>query len=136
MASSGGKLPHLLYPAVIPLRWRTIFKYQYGFSPSTAGLAYLGLGIGMLCGLFLFTIMTMSDKLLGQKGGNIWTSSRSFIRAPFGAFLTFIALPLYAKLGLGWGNGVLGFICLAFTPVPWLFYRYGEYLRTRLAVKL
>ncbi|KAI0119299.1 MFS general substrate transporter [Daldinia grandis] len=182
-----------------------IFKDQYGFGPSTAGLAYLGLGIGMLCGLFLFTIM--SDRLLGQKGGNMlakpeqrlilmkwfapiipigcfiygWTAyykthwifpeigtfiigvgglfvilpSQAYlvdafgpqaaasamaanvvIRAPFGAFLTFIAPPLYANLGLGWGNSVLGFICLAFTPVPWLFYHYGEYLRTRFAVKL
>ncbi|KAL6415671.1 putative transporter [Ilyonectria robusta] len=58
------------------------------------------------------------------------------IRSPFGAFLTLAASPLYEKLGLGWGNSVLGFICLAFTPVPWLFYRYGETLRTRFPVEL
>ncbi|EFR02438.1 polyamine transporter 4 [Nannizzia gypsea CBS 118893] len=58
------------------------------------------------------------------------------IRSLFGAFLDLAASPLYEKLGLGWGNSVLGFIILAFTPVPWLFYRYGEYLRTRFAVEL
>ncbi len=58
------------------------------------------------------------------------------VRSPFGAFLTFAATPLYNRLGLGWGNSVLGFICVAFAPIPWLFYRYGEDLRTRFAIKL
>jgi hypothetical protein len=58
------------------------------------------------------------------------------VRSPFGAFLGLVAAPLYDKLGLGWGNSVLGFITLAFTPVPWLFYRYGETLRTLFVVKL
>ncbi|OTA86500.1 hypothetical protein M434DRAFT_24182 [Hypoxylon sp. CO27-5] len=183
----------------------SVFEEQYGFSPGSVGLAYLGLGIGMICGLVLFIIL--SDKLLGQpSGGQVakpekrlilmkwfapitpigcfiygWTAyyqthwivpeigtfivglgglfvmlptqsylvdafgpeaaasalaANVIIRSPFGAFLTFAAPPLYSNLGLGWGNSVLGFICLAFTPVPWLFYHYGEYLRTRFAVKL
>ena len=58
------------------------------------------------------------------------------VRSPFGAFLGLVAAPLYDKLGLGWGNSVLGFITLAFTPVPWLFYRYGQTLRTRFVVTL
>ncbi|RYN67620.1 hypothetical protein AA0118_g1476 [Alternaria tenuissima] len=58
------------------------------------------------------------------------------VRSPFGAFLGLVAAPLYDKLGLSWGNSVLGFITLAFTPVPWLFYRYGETLKTRFVVKL
>jgi MFS family permease len=58
------------------------------------------------------------------------------VRSPFGAFLDLVAAPLYDKLGLGWGNSVLGFITLAFTPVPWLFYRYGESLRARFAVNM
>ncbi|KAI1376643.1 MFS general substrate transporter [Hypoxylon crocopeplum] len=183
----------------------SIFEGQYGFNPGTAGLAYLGLGIGMICGLVGFSIL--SDKLLGQGGGSTvakpedrlilmkwiapitplgcflygWSAyykthwivpeigtfiiglgvlfvllpSQTYlvdafgsqgaasamaanvvIRSPFGTFLTFAAPPLYAQLGLGWGNSVLGFICLAFTPMPWLFYRYGEYLRTHFTVKL
>lgn len=39
--------------------------------------------------------------------------------------------PLYQRLGLGWGNSVLGFIALAFTPVPLLLMRYGQALRMR-----
>lgn len=183
----------------------SIFEGQYGFNPGSSGLAYLGLGIGMLCGLATFTLL--SDKLLGQTAGSKvaapekrlilmkwfapitplgvflygWSAyykvhwivpeigtfivgvgalfvmlpcqaylvdafgpeaaasalaANVIIRSPFGAFLTFAATPLYSNLGLGWGNSVLGFICFAFTPVPWLFFHYGEYLRTRFVVKL
>ncbi|KAI1458457.1 MFS general substrate transporter [Annulohypoxylon moriforme] len=185
----------------------SIFEGQYGFDPGSSGLAYLGLGIGMICGLALFTLL--SDKLLGHVSGDTnkpakpekrlilmkwlapitplgvflygWSAyyklhwivpeigtfvvglgslfvmlpsqaylvdafgpqaaasalaANVIIRSPFGAFLTFAAPPLYENLGLGWGNTVLGFICFAFTPVPWLFYHYGEYLRTHFAVEL
>lgn len=180
----------------------SIFQGQYGFSTSTSGLAYLGLGIGMICGLAGFTVM--SDRLLGpaskdvakperrlilmkwfapvtpigcfvygwgayykthwivpeigtfivgfgvlfvllpsqtylvdafgSRGAASAMAANTIIRSPFGAFLTFAAPPLYENLGLGWGNSVLGFIVLAFTPVPWLFYHYGEYLRTHFQV--
>lgn len=183
----------------------SVFQGVYGFSPGTAGLAYLGLGIGMLLGLVLFSVL--SDKLLGQGQGSVvrkpeqrlilmkwlgpvtplgcfiygWTAyyhvhwivpiidtfvigfgalfvvipgqvylvdaygaqaaasalaANLLVRSPFGAFLDLAADPLYSKLGLGWGNSVLGFITLAFTPVPWLLYHYGETLRTRFAVNL
>jgi len=53
-----------------------------------------------------------------------------------GAFLPLAGQPMYERLGLGWGNSVLGFIALVFVPVPWLFFTYGEQLRTRYPVKL
>lgn len=67
----------------------------------------------------------------GAEGAASALAANMLIRSPFGAFLNLVAAPLYGRYGLGWGNSVLGFICLAFTPVPWLFHRYGEMLRTR-----
>ncbi|KAI0977182.1 major facilitator superfamily domain-containing protein [Xylaria arbuscula] len=181
----------------------SVFEETYGFSTGVSGLAYLGLGLGFVGGLVVFSIL--SDKLLGQKedGGVVqpekrlilmkwiapiaplgcflygWTAqyhvhwivpiigtffvgfgalfvlipaqaylvdsfgakasasalaANLIIRAPFGSLLALAAPPLYAQLGLGWGNSVLGFITLAFAPVPWLFYRYGEALRNRFPV--
>nr|S4W288.1 RecName: Full=MFS transporter eqxG; AltName: Full=Equisetin biosynthesis protein G [Fusarium heterosporum]AGO86666.1 putative MFS transporter [Fusarium heterosporum] len=181
----------------------SVFQDVYGFSPGTAGLAYLGLGIGMILGLVLFSVL--SDKMLKQKSGAArpedrlilmkwlgpitplglfiygWTAKYAvhwivpiigtfvvgfgslfvvipgqiylvdafgaeaaasamaanlLVRSPFGAFLDLTASPLYVSLGLGWGNSVLGFICLLFTPVPWLFYTYGERMRTHFKVDL
>ncbi|KAI0179383.1 MFS multidrug transporter [Hypoxylon sp. FL1284] len=48
-----------------------------------------------------------------------------------GTFMPLAGPPLYQRLGLGWGNSVLGFIALAFIPVPLLLMRYGEALRLR-----
>lgn len=39
-------------------------------------------------------------------------------------------LQMYNKLGLGWGNSLLAFVSLALCPIPFLFYKYGERLRT------
>ena len=51
-----------------------------------------------------------------------------------GAVLPLAGPALYNRLGLGWGNSVLGFIALAFLPVPFLFYRYGERIRNMFTV--
>ncbi|EFR01672.1 hypothetical protein MGYG_04675 [Nannizzia gypsea CBS 118893] len=188
----------------------SVFSGVYGWNEGVSGLAYLGLGIGMMLGLVLFSIL--SDKLLKQKQASGSTSSDDIkpeqrlillkwfgpitplgcfmygwsaqyhthwivpilgtgiiglgslfivipgqiylvdcfgaeaaasalaanllVRSPFGAFLVLAAPPMYKNLGLGWGNSVLGFITLAFTPVPWLLYRYGEALRRRFKVNL
>jgi hypothetical protein len=43
----------------------TVFQETYGFGTGISGLAYLGLGLGFMCGLLVFSLL--SDKLLGQK---------------------------------------------------------------------
>ncbi|KAI8626299.1 major facilitator superfamily domain-containing protein [Xylariaceae sp. FL1651] len=182
-----------------------VFEETYGFNTGIAGLAYLGLGLGFVCGLALFALL--SDKLLNQKkDGTVaqpeqrlilmkwlapiaplgcflygWAAeyhihwivpiigtfivglgslfvvipiqtylvdafgaeaaasalaANLIVRSPFGALLVLAAPPLYAKLGLGWGNSTLGFIALLFTPLPWLFYNYGESLRNAFPVEL
>ncbi|KIW13770.1 hypothetical protein PV08_08961 [Exophiala spinifera] len=58
------------------------------------------------------------------------------VRLLCAAFLPLAGPSLYANLGLGVGNTVLGAIGVAFLPVPLLFYRYGGWLRERFAVKL
>lgn len=42
---------------------------------------------------------------------------------------------MYDKLGLGWGNSLLGFIAVALIPVPILFMKYGEFLRKKFAIR-
>ena len=53
-----------------------------------------------------------------------------------GAVLPLAGPALYERLGLGWGNSVLAFMALSFSPIPLLFYRYGEKLRDMFEVKL
>ncbi|EGX95522.1 MFS transporter, putative [Cordyceps militaris CM01] len=96
------------------------------------GTAIIGLGS-------LFVVIPGQIYLVDSFGAAAAASAMAanlLVRSPFGAFLDLIASPLYNKPGLGWGNSVLGFITLAFTPVPWLFYRYGGYLRTKFTINL
>jgi hypothetical protein len=57
-------------------------------------------------------------------------AANTVLRSIFGAFLPLSGLSLYDALGLGWGNTLLGFISLAFIPVPIFFRYYGERIRT------
>ncbi|KAI1124494.1 major facilitator superfamily domain-containing protein [Nemania abortiva] len=87
----------------------------------------------------LFVIIPAQTYLVDAFGAEASASALAanlIVRTPFGALLALAAPPLYDRLGLGWGNSVLGFIALVFAPVPWLFYHYGENLRNRFVVKL
>ncbi|KAF1815726.1 MFS general substrate transporter [Eremomyces bilateralis CBS 781.70] len=165
-----------------------VFGETYGFNVVISGLAYLGLGIGLMAALILFA--ALSDKLLGQKrDGKVAQAEERLILmkwfapfTPLGCFLygwtayyqvhwivpiigtfilgfgtLFVIIPaqtylvdvfgaeagasalaanlVIRQLGLGRGNSVLGFNCLAFMPVPWIFYRYGKAWRNRFAVE-
>jgi multidrug resistance protein len=50
-------------------------------------------------------------------------------RSVVGAFLPLAGPQMYASLGLGWGNSVLGFISIVLIPVPSLIYHFGAKLR-------
>ena len=57
-------------------------------------------------------------------------------RCLFAAFLPLAAPQMYEKLGLGWGNSLLGFIALGLIPAPALIYRYGGQIRAKYPIKL
>lgn len=58
------------------------------------------------------------------------------VRSLVGAFLPLAGPEMYAKLGLGWGNSLLGFLCLALAPIPWFIFKYGERIRKSRPLKL
>ena len=63
-------------------------------------------------------------------------AANTVLRSVVAALLPLAGPPLYAQLGYGWGNSLLGFISLVMVPVPFFFMKYGEWLRTRFQVKL
>ena len=60
------------------------------------------------------------------------------LRGTAGALIPLGGLNTYNALGWGWGNSLLGFIALAFAPMPWVFGLYGAKIRNskRSQVKL
>jgi len=58
-------------------------------------------------------------------------AANTVLRSLVGMLLPLAGPSMYDNLGLGWGNSVLGFICVAMIPVPSLIYRFGGRLRKR-----
>lgn len=97
------------------------------------------LGTGLIGIGSLFIIMPAQTYLVDVFGSEAAASAlaaNTLLRSLFGAFLPMAGGPMYDALGLGWGNSVLGFIGLAFVPVPYLFYKYGEKIRKRWPIQL
>lgn len=63
-------------------------------------------------------------------------AANTAFRSLGGTFFPLTGPALYDKLGLGWGNTVIGFITLAMAGIPLLFYKYGERIRTRWQIEL
>ena len=62
-------------------------------------------------------------------------AANTVFRSLAGALLPLAGPKMYAALGLGWGNSLLGFIALLISPVAWIFYRYGEVIRKKYPVE-
>lgn len=55
----------------------------------------------------------------------------TFIRSFAGAFFPLFTHAMYHNLGVPWATSLLGFLCVAFLPVPILFYIYGAKIRAK-----
>ncbi|KAI1874437.1 hypothetical protein JX265_004645 [Neoarthrinium moseri] len=80
------------------------------------------IGIGSL-----FVIMPSQIYLVdafGPESAASALAANTIVRVSAGAFLSLAGPPMYSALGFGWGNSILGFLCLACVPLPFLFYRY------------
>ncbi|KAL2816528.1 major facilitator superfamily domain-containing protein [Aspergillus granulosus] len=60
------------------------------------------------------------------------TATRSLV----GTLMPLAGPTMFRNLGLGWGNSLLGFLALAFVPVPIIFTRYGRTIREQWPVDL
>ncbi|KAK2782510.1 hypothetical protein FQN52_000838 [Onygenales sp. PD_12] len=89
------------------------------------GTGFVGLGM-------ILIFMTSSTYLVDAF--TIHAASAMAANAVFrslgGALFPLCGLKMYAAMGLGWGNSMLAFIGLAMVPIPWVFYTYGERIRT------
>ncbi|KAI1158395.1 fluconazole resistance protein 1 [Nemania serpens] len=74
--------------------------------------------------------------LFGSAGAASALGANNLARFLASTFLPLAGPRLYATLGYGWGNTLLGFLALAFVPVPVLLYKYGERLRAMTDTKI
>ncbi|KAI1810484.1 MFS general substrate transporter [Poronia punctata] len=89
-------------------------------------------GFGLMM-IFFSTILYIVDSFTIYAASAM--AANGLIRSIGGGLLPLAGLTLYSKLGIGWGNSVLGFIALTMLPISLLLLKYGGYLRERFPVK-
>lgn len=58
-------------------------------------------------------------------------AGNDLFRSSFGAGFPLFATAMYNKLGVGWASSLLGFLSIAFIPIPFLLFKFGPTLRKR-----
>lgn len=56
-------------------------------------------------------------------------AGNDFMRSSFGAGFPLFAAAMYNNLGVAWASSTLGFLSIAFIPIPFVLYIYGERIR-------
>ncbi|KAF3398185.1 Efflux pump vrtL [Penicillium rolfsii] len=137
---NGEKKPEYRLPPMIPGSvFVPISLFIYGWTAyykthwivPIIGTAFLGLGM-------LISFMTVSTYLVDAYTTYAASAmaANTVFRSLAGALLPLAGPKMYEKLGLGWGNSLLGFIALALCPLPVVFYIYGERIRTSKLFKV
>jgi hypothetical protein len=63
-------------------------------------------------------------------------AANTVTRSVMAAVLPLAAPKMYATLGYGWGNSLLGFLALAMAPIPYVLLSYGERIRKSSAAMM
>ncbi len=58
-------------------------------------------------------------------------AGNDLFRSSFGAGFPLFATAMYKKLGVGWASSLLGFLAIAFIPIPFVLFKYGPQLRKK-----
>ena len=96
-----------------------------------AGMIPFGLGF---VGIYVPGQTYLIDAFPGFSASAV--AAATTMRCILGTVLPLAGPPMYAKLGLGIGNTVLGIVAIAMVPIPLVFLRYGKRLRERWPVDL
>ncbi len=56
-------------------------------------------------------------------------AGNDLMRSSFGAAFPLFANAMYHKLGVAWASSMLGFLSIAFIPIPFVLYYYGGRIR-------
>jgi uncharacterized protein YqgC (DUF456 family) len=87
-------------------------------------------GTGWMAFGMLASFLPIQTYLVDAFSEHAASVTASMTSSIIGAFLPLAGPAMYARLGLGWGNSMLGFIALAMLPLPVVFYCYGKRIRT------
>jgi hypothetical protein len=56
-------------------------------------------------------------------------AANGLLRYVLGAAFPLFTLQMYRSLGIAWATSLLGFVCVALLPVPWVLWVWGRRIR-------
>jgi multidrug resistance protein len=99
-------------------------EYKVHWIVPIIGTAFLGAGLFMI---FMPSLAYLVDAYTIY-AASVSAASTVF-RSLLGALLPLAGNSMYNALGLGWGTSVLGFIAVAFIPMPLVLWKFGQRIR-------
>ncbi|KAF1950325.1 MFS general substrate transporter [Byssothecium circinans] len=106
-------------------------QYHLHFMVPIIGTALTGFGLLMV---FMPATTYLVDVFTIHAASAMAAST--VLRSLCAAFIPLSSEKMYAAMGYGWGNSLLGFVGLACMPIPFLFIKFGGRLRRRSTLKL
>lgn len=130
-----GPVPEARLPHLIPIAWFipiSLFIFAWTAEPPAHWIIPILSGLPFGCGLvFLFLGINAYLTDCYEHFSASALAANSLLRCVFGGSFAVLADVMYNRLGTAWAISVLGFVALALTPMPWVFYRYGHNLRSK-----
>ena len=134
MDANGGKpipeerlVPMMIGAFLLPAG---LFWFAWTSNPHISWVPQVIAGIPIGAGILLIFLQGLSyiiDVYLMHANSAI--AANTLLRSLAGAGFPLFATAMYHNLGVDWATSLLGFLCLAFLPVPMLFFVYGKKLR-------
>ncbi|KAL5041890.1 hypothetical protein BDW71DRAFT_211727 [Aspergillus fruticulosus] len=82
--------------------------------------------------VFVSTALYLT-RVYGAKFGASALAANGLLRYGIGGSFPLFTLAMYHNLGYSWASSLLGFLALAFAPLPWLFFNWGSRIRKHSA---
>ncbi|GAB1201125.1 hypothetical protein APSETT444_010512 [Aspergillus pseudonomiae] len=82
----------------------------------------------MLVAAMVSTMLYLTN-VYGAKFGASALAANGLLRYSVGGSFPLFTIPMYNNLGFTWASSLLGFLAIAFAPLPWIFYRFGKKIR-------
>ncbi|EDN07136.1 predicted protein [Histoplasma mississippiense (nom. inval.)] len=103
--------------------WRLPPDMFTGIAP-IIGTALFGMGTVLVySGIFTFLVDAYPLYAASALAAN------SFLRSSLGAAFPLFGIQMYHRLGFNWASSLLAFLTVAMAPFPYLFFRYGKWIR-------
>ncbi|KAE8152266.1 major facilitator superfamily domain-containing protein [Aspergillus avenaceus] len=110
--------------ALFWLGWAS-YKSVHPIVPMIAGLWF---GIGYLL-IFIAMLNYLTDAY--KENSASAQAAASTVRSVTAVCLPLATDPMYSSLGIHWASSLLGFIALGMAVIPFVFIRYGEWIREK-----